>query len=507
MPAQKRPPKLADLVFGPPSERGKQILADFPALQVLRQHDPRGVNKMLKVVDDCDAYNRRYAEPMALEIDRRIGENHDYFNWDVVKAGCQYRFLSMAIPEGVGGTAGKYIITNMALAVHELCTTCGGIGLIFGAHALGISPLVTSGAMAHWDTVLYEIATEEKKGNPILMAYAITEPSAGTDVEDPEFLAKGKIGMEAKRTKGGYVINGRKCFISNGREAKYLTLTAALDRSRPLETWTTFLIEKDMPGYSTPRVERKMGQRASHATELLFEDVFVPDSHVLGYAGDGMANGILMVMGASRGPVGSIATGIATGAYNHFMAWAKERHNGHTPIEEERIRMAAADMYSMLSANRNLFINHALVADASMGKVLTHPMVRGTYLTPRPIRASKPMYKLLNSVAGKAFINTLLGAFISDEEMTHILALASMAKFHCADNGMRITSKALELMGPDDSPHRPWVEKAFRDAKLCQIYEGTNQLNRLCLYDTEISKELTVEIPRPIRTPVKVEVS
>ncbi len=498
---------LADLISAPPSERGKRLLAEFPALQVLYRHDRKGVNSMLKVVDDCDTYNRRYAEPMALEIDRRIGEDHDYFNWDVVKAGCQYRFLSLAIPEGVGGIAGKYIVTNMALAVHELCSTCGGIGLIFGAHTLGVSPLITAGAMAHWDTVLHEIAEEEKKGNPVLMAYAITEPSAGTDVEDPEFLAKGKIGMEAKKVKGGYVINGRKCFISNGREAKYITLTAALDRSRPLETWTTFLIEKDMPGYSTPRVERKMGQRASHATELLFEDVFVPDSHVLGYPGDGMANGILMVMGASRGPVGAIATGIATGAYNHFMAWAKTRRSGRAPIEEERIRMAAADMYGMLSANRNLFINHALVADASFGKVLSHPLVKSTYLTPRAIRTSKPMYKLLNSMAGKAFINTLLGFFVPDEDMSHILALASMAKFYCGDNAMRLTSKALELMGADGSAHRPWVEKAFRDAKLCQIYEGTNQLNRLCVYDTEISKELIVEIPRPFRTPVKVEVS
>jgi len=498
---------LDDMLGTAMSERGKQLLKDFPALQVLHKHDRKGVNGMIKVVDDCTEYNRRYAEPMALEIDERIGRDHDYFNWDIVKAGCQYRFLSLAIPEGVGGTASKYLVTNMALAVHELCSTCGGIGLIFGAHALGVSPLITAGAMAHWDTVLHEIAEEEKKGNPVLMAYAITEPSAGTDVEDPEFLAKGKIGMEAKKTKGGYVINGRKCFISNGREAKYLTLTAALDRNRPLETWTTFLIENDMPGYSTPRVERKMGQRASHATELLFEDVFVPDSHVLGYPGDGMANGILMVMGASRGPVGSIATGIATGAYNHFMAWAKTRRNGHKPIDEERIRMAAADMHAMLCANRNLFINHALVADASFGKVLAHPLVKSTYLTPRAIRTSKPMYALLNSMAGKAFINTLLGLFISDEDMTHILALASMAKFHCADNAMKITSKALELMGADDSEDRRWVEKCFRDAKLCQIYEGTNQLNRLCLYDTEISKELTVEIPRPFRAPLKVEVN
>ncbi len=488
-------------------ERGKQIIQEYPAIELLHKYHRREAESMLAVVEDCARFNREFARPRALELDRRIGEAPDYFDWDVAREGCKYRFFSLPIPKAMGRLAGKYMITSFGLATEEWCSTCAGMAMTFAAHALGAAPLVTSGAMAHWNTLFHEIMDEEAKGNPVMMAYAITEPSAGTDVEDPEFLAKGKIGMEARKTKGGYILNGRKCFISNGREAKYLTLTAALDRNRPLETWTTFLIEKDMPGYSTPRVERKMGQRASHATELLFEDVFVPDSHVLGYPGDGLANGILMVMGASRGPVGSIATGIATGAYNHFMDWAKTRRNGSKPIDEERIRMAAADMHAMLSANRNLFINHALIADASFGKVLSHPLVKGTYMTPRAIRTSKPMYMLLNSMAGKAFINALLGFFVPDEDMAHILALASMAKFHCADNGMKITSKALELMGSDDSEHRRWVEKSFRDAKLCQIYEGTNQLNRLCLYDTEISKELTVEIPRPFRTPVKVEVS
>jgi alkylation response protein AidB-like acyl-CoA dehydrogenase len=399
--------------------------------------------------------------------------------------------------------ASKYLVSGMALAMEELCSTCGGIGLMFGANSLGIAPLLTAGSMGHWDTVLGDIAEQEKKGNPVMMAYAITEPSAGTDVEDPGFLRVGKVGMEAKGVKGGYVLNGRKCFISNGREAKYVTLCAALDRNRPLETWTTFLIEKDMPGYSTPRVERKMGQRASHATELLFEDVFVPNSHVLGYPGDGMSNGTLMVMAASRGPVGAIATGIARGAYEHFLSWARASRNGHKPIEEERIQMALADMKAMLSQNRALYLNCTMVADAAVGKVLGSPPVQATFLIPRQIRISKPVYSLLNSKIGKVVVNTVMSLYIPDEEMTQVLALASMAKFTCGDNAMRICSRALELMGADDSEDRRWVEKCFRDAKLTQIYEGTNQLNRLCLYDTRISRELTVEIPRPFKQEVK----
>ena len=485
------------------SERGKLLLEEFPALSALHKYDRRNVNEMIKVVEDCAEFNRRYAASVALKIDERIGREPDYFDWEIVKAGCKYRFLSLPIPKGVGGVAGKYMVTTIALAIEELCSTCAGIGLVFGAHSLGVTPVLSSGAMGHWIPILGNIAEEEKKGNPILMAYAITEPSAGTDVEDPGFLRVGKVGTEAKRIKGGYVINGRKCFISNGREARYVTLCAALDRDRPLETWTTFLIEKDMPGYSTPRVERKMGQRASHATELLFEDVFVPDSHVLGYPGDGMANGILMVMSASRGPVGSIATGIARGAYEHFLNWARRSRNGHKPVEEERIRMALADMQAMLSQNRAMYLNCALMADAAFGKVLNSTLVKSTYLVPPQVRASRPVYSLLNSKLGKAFVNGVMSFYMQDEEMTHVLALASMAKFSCGDNAMRICSRALELMGADDSEDRRWVEKCFRDARLTQIYEGTNQLNRLCLYDARISRELVLKIPRPVKQEVK----
>jgi butyryl-CoA dehydrogenase len=481
------------------SERGRQLLLDFPPLAALREHDRKGIDEIIGLVEGCAAYKRDVALPMALELDEHMEREPEYFNWDMMREACKYNIFSLAIPKAVGGLADKYMISGMALAVEELCSACGGIGLALAAHSLGVAPVIASGAMAHWDTVLHEIVEEEKKGNPVLMAYGITEPSAGTDVEEPEFLEVGKIGMEARKTKGGYVLNGRKCFISGGSEAKYFTVTAATDRNRPLETWTTFLVERDMEGFSTPRVELKMGQRACHAAELLFEDVFVPDSHVLGYEGDGMANGILIIMAASRGPVGAIATGIARGAYEHFLAWARERRNGKRPIDEDRIRMSLAEMLGIIQENRGLYINHSLVGDAVFRSAFTHPVFLSAFLIPRSIRASRPYAALLNSYYGKAFVNILFRYFIKDDEVTDMLAKASLAKFNCADNAMELTSRALELMGTDDRVERRWVEKAFRDAKLTQIYEGTNQLNRLVVYNTEIARTLKVEVPGPFK--------
>lgn len=486
------------------SERGKQLLYDFPALAALRESDRKGVGGLIKIVEDCAEYNRRVALPRALELDERMEREPYYFDWEMMREACKIRIFSLCIPEVLGGQASKYLVSGMSLAVEELCSACGGIGLALAAHSLGVSPLLTSGAMAHWDTVLHEIVEEEKKGNPVVMAYAITEPSAGTDVEEPEFLEVAKIGMEAKRVKGGYVLNGRKCFISDGSEAKYFTVTAATDRSRPLETWTTFLVERGMEGFSTPRVELKMGQRACHAAELHFEDVFVPDSHVLGYEGDGMANGILFIMAASRGPVGAIATGIARGAFEHFLAWARAARNGKRPIDEDRIRMALAEMKAVLQENRGLYLNHSLCGDAVFRSAFTHPVFRAAFMVPRSIRTMKPYTAVLNSYYGKGLVNALFRWFIKDEGVTEMLSKSSLAKFACADNAMWLTSRALELMGTDDSPERRWVEKCYRDAKLTQIYEGTNQLNRLVVYNIDFAGTLGLEVPRPLKKGVKV---
>ncbi len=486
-----------------PSEIGKRVLKDSPILAALREHDREGIDGIIRLVEGCDEYNRRVALPRALELDQRMEREPEYFDWVIMREACRYRIFSLAIPESLGGMAGKYMVTGMALAVEELCSACGGIGLALAAHSLGVSPLVASGAMAHWETVLREIVEEEKKGNPVVMAYAITEPSAGTDVEEPEFLQVAKIGMEAKKVNGGYLLNGRKCFISGGSEAKYFTVTAATDRRRPLETWTTFLVEREMPGFSTPRVELKMGQRACHAAELNFEDVFVPQSHVLGFEGDGMANGILIIMAASRGPVGAIATGIARGAYQHFLSWTKTVRGGKRPIDQERIQMALADMQALIQESRGLYLAHSLCGDALFRRAFTHPLFKSAFLLPRKLRTSRAYSAFLNSYYGKSMVNAIFRRFIRDEDITDMLSKASLAKFTCADNSMELISRALELMGVNDSPERLWVEKCYRDAKLTQIYEGTNQLNRLVVYNVEIAGTLKIEVPRPFKRGVR----
>ncbi|MBC7230566.1 MAG: acyl-CoA/acyl-ACP dehydrogenase [Actinobacteria bacterium] len=479
------------------SETGSRLLREVPVLMSLRRHDPRGVDEILRIVESCAEFNRLHAEPVALELDSRMEKDPEYFDWDLARAACRYRLFSLVIPAVMGGLAGRYMLTAGSLAFEELCSTCAGIGNMIAASSLGASPMLTPGGMPHWDTVLHEMLEGEKRGEPVLMAYAITEPSAGTDVEEPRFLARARIGMEARKVRGGYLLNGRKCFISGGKEAKYLTVCAATDRERPLETWTVFLVHRDMEGFSVPRVEPKMGQRACHAAEILFEDVFVPDTHVMGYEGDGMSTGILTIMAASRGPVGAVGTGIARGVCRHFLAWARERRNGSRPLDEQHIRMAAADMVAAVQESRGLVLNHSLTGDAVFGRLLVNPLMKAIFALPREVRISRPYQAYLHSRHGKATAARLLRMLVSEDEMTRLLALASLAKFACTDNAVAVASRALELMGADGSEERRWVEKCYRDAKVTQIYEGTNQLNRLTYHDIEIGGDLRVELPRP----------
>ena len=478
---------------------GERLLRETPVLETLHGLDPRGVDEILGIAETCAEFARLHAEPRALELDERMEQDPEYFDRELVKAAGSYRLFSLVVPKVLGGLAGKYMLTAASLGVEEICSACAGIGNMIAATGLGACPLLTPGGMPHWDTVLHEIVEGEKRGEPVLMAYAITEPSAGTDVEEPHFLARARIGMEARRVKGGYLLNGRKCFISGGKEAKYLTVCAATDRSRPLETWTVFLVSRDMEGFSVPRVERKMGQRACHAAEILFENVFVPEENVIGYEGDGMSMGILAIMAASRGPVGAVGTGIARAVLKNFLSWARRERVGRKPIEEQRIQMEIADMAASIQECRGLILDHSLAGDKVFGSLLVNPMMKALFALPRELRLSRPYRSFLHSRLGKATSARLLRLLVSEDEMTRLLALASLAKFASTDMAMGIASRALQLMGPEDSEERRRVEKCYRDVKVTQIYEGTNQLNRLTWFMVEQEGSLRIELPRPPR--------
>jgi alkylation response protein AidB-like acyl-CoA dehydrogenase len=264
-------------------------------------------------------------------------------------------YLSDFLPKPLGSlplSAARFPLTLLqSIKMEELAAACGGFALLIGAHALGAAPLVFGGGIKGVSRFLLPAYRKSLAGTPHLFAFAITEPGGGSDVEDGEGALTLKPGVKARRTQGGWLLNGRKVFISGGDIASAVAVFAALE-NEGVESWTCFLVEKGKPGFSSPRKEMKMGQRVSSAAELLFEDSFVPDDHVIGDLRSGWAIN-RAVLNTSRIPVGAIATGIARGALESATEFARQnRLAGKRLLDYQDVQLTIAQMMIDVAAMR-----------------------------------------------------------------------------------------------------------------------------------------------------------
>jgi len=453
-----------------------------------RAGDPSTVRVLGDVRERAHAFAQQHVRPLALDIDQRAAADPRYVDWDLVKAGCEHGLLSLAIPSAAGGQGG--LVQEMCVTLEELCAACPGVGNIFGAHGLGMLPLLVTG-VTHWDGLLHDIAVAERQGRPVLMACAVTEPDAGTDVEEVGLMRRGKITSRAVHVAGGWRLNGTKRFISNGSLADWVTVCMPSDPKRPAETWTCFLVDAHSEGFSVGRVEHKMGQRACPAAELIFDDVFVPDERVVGRPGDGMPC-TLLVLAASRPAVAAIATGIARGAYDRVLGWLEQEP---TLIGRQQVQLALARMEEEIHLARQGYLDAATEVDATISPALHHPLVRAMRMVPSATRRRPLVRRWITSPWARQTTVAVLRHTVTDRAVTRSLALSSLAKAHAADVAVSVTGLALELVGLDAGEIRAELEKLWRDAKLTQIYEGTNQLNRLTVYRGLSRQETMVALP------------
>jgi alkylation response protein AidB-like acyl-CoA dehydrogenase len=484
-------------VYGGQRGAAPSLRESFPRLRQLERHD-RGYVRRL---EELQRRSRRFAElhlrALALDTDRRAGEDPDYFDWNLVRTGGRAGMLDFLLPTQVGGLGG--LSTECAVMMEELCAACSGLALIFGAHGLGISPLLLDGPL-HWD-VMGELASSARHGEPMLMACALTEPDAGTDVEDPDLLARGRVSSEARRVPGGYSLSGTKRFISNGSVARWLTVLMPVDPRRPVETWSCFLVDAESEGFSVARAEHKMGQRACPAAELVFDEVFVPDDRVVARVGDG-AGATLIVLAASRPPVGAIATGIARGAHERLLSWLRDEPEGRRLLQRQSVQLRLASMVERIHLARQAYMDAATELDvATLGAATDHPLLRSLRFVPHRAFARQRVRRAMTSPLARDALAAFLNRATSNAAVTRSLGLSSLAKARGGDVAMAVTQDALEIAGLTDAPVRGELEKLWRDAKLCQIYEGTNQLNRIEVYKALVAEETMPALP-PLRSRV-----
>jgi butyryl-CoA dehydrogenase len=445
----------------------------FPLSSALKESRSGVYEQCRGVMLRAREFAEAHVAPRAVAWDQEAGDRHGFVPWAAIDAGLPYGFLGMNVPGVLGG--GNLGVSAACVFAEELAAADAGVYVIYGAHALALSLVIASLDLPVMARLAHEIVEGEAKGTAVLLALAHTEPSGGSDVEDVDDIRHADLRSRFRRVAGGVRLDARKVFISNGSIARYQVVTAFEDTRRPLETMAAFLVPSDAAGLSTGRVERKLGQRLSPAVEVICEDVFVPSSHVIGFDDGGRA--IDTTLSLSRGPVGAMATGIIRGTLERTLAYLEQKRiRGRWLFEEQWVRLALADMLAALQAARGLYMDAGLASDA-------WGIPRLMALLPAHVPASVRHHAAYEAVLARPGVTRQMRALyrrqVPGEQLQRLVSHASIAKFACSDAAVRVSMQAMEILGEDANDPRWGIEKAMRDAKLAQIFEGTNQINRL----------------------------
>ncbi len=357
---------------------------------------------------------REFAETEIKPIVPEYDENQE-FPWVTVKKMAELNLLGLIFPNEYGGAGVGYI--SYAIAVEEISRVCGAHGITVAAHnSLCSNHIYISGTEDQKKKYLVPLAQGAKIG-----AWGLTEPAAGSDA--------GATETTAVLDGDEWVLNGQKTFITHGSIADTAVIIAATDRSKAHKGISSFIVDCDTPGYSTGTKENKLGLRCSDTAEIVMEDCRIPQENLLGNI-DNAFSDVLAVLDGGRISIAAMALGIAQGALDESIKYAKEREQFGRPISKfQAIQWMIADMSTEIEAAR-----------------------------------------LLTYKAG----------YLKDKGM-QVTKASAMAKLYAAEVGMRACTKAIQIHGGYGYTKDYPVERFFRDIKLCEIGEGTSEIQRLVI--------------------------
>jgi acyl-CoA dehydrogenase len=346
-----------------------------------------------------------------------IAAHHDQtgeFPMAVMRKAWELGLSSESIPPEYGGVG--LSLFDAVLVVEELAWGCAGMATSIMCNDLGLTPILVGGSEDQKKEWLGYLTQSFR-----MVSFCLSEPGAGSDVAGLQLLAE--------KDGDHYVLNGTKCWITNGGVADLYSVFATLDRSTRHQGVCAFVMPRDTPGITVGKKEDKMGQRASDTRVIHFDNVRVPASQRLGEEGEGFKIA-MRTLDCTRPSIGGLAVGIARRALEESVKYAKERKAFGFPIAGfQAVQFMLADMAKDIEAARLLTQQSAWMID-------------------RGLRASKH---------------------------------SSFAKCFATDMAMRVTTDAVQVFGGNGYTKEYPVEKLMRDAKLMQIYEGTNQIQRLVI--------------------------
>jgi alkylation response protein AidB-like acyl-CoA dehydrogenase len=372
----------------------------------LLSDEQREIRELVRTV------TRERIAPRAAEIDESGA-----FPWDVVDAFREHELFGLAIPEEWGGAGVGTLM--MLVAIEEVSKACATSGIILGVQELGSIPIRLAGNDEQKARYLPRLASGE-----VLGAYGLTEPGSGSD--------SAAMRTVARRDGSDYLLSGSKRFITSAGVADLYTVFAKTDPDAGHRGISAFLVEKELSGFEVGRIEPKMGIKGSTTGELFFTDCRVPAENLLGEEGDGFKIA-MRVLDRSRPGVAAQALGIAQGATDYAVEYAKTRETMGKPISQHQLIAAKlADMETRTEASRLL------------------------------------LYK----------VGAMLDEGLDGPEVTKA---AAQAKLFCSDTAMAVTTDAVQVLGGYGYIREYPVERMMRDAKITQIYEGTNEIQRLVI--------------------------
>ncbi len=478
-----------DLKFGLQAE-APDLVRTVPALARLKKIAPAYIEKAEQAQAVCRRFAREEIAPRVLETDQQCSQDPRYFDWDLWRRANQSKLTIASIPEQLGGL-GWHALAN-AVMVEELSAACLATASNIAFNTFGLL-----GAMVECRTgtimeIIRRMTAAQQKAEPLFWSWAITEPSAGTDMEEAEAMAAMRPSTSARKVDGGYVINGSKCFITNGSLAHFVLANVPVDPAAPRDTMATFLISADTKGFSVGRVERKCGQKASQTTELFFKDVFVPDENMWEPPGRGLRH-TREILSITRGYIGTAGLGLARGALERCLVFAAKKKVGdHRLIDEDWVRFMIADTLQEMAMVRNACYNFAVALDTRHVWQLFEalPVKVALNLLPRRLILSDAVMALADQRFLDQAGNRLKNRLVSDETVEEFVRHGSAVKVAGTDLAVKTASRMLDIVGLEGMDSAHGLEKCFRDAKITQIYEGSNQANRIDLFNLEIGRLL-----------------
>jgi alkylation response protein AidB-like acyl-CoA dehydrogenase len=348
------------------------------------------------------------------------------FAWEMVDLMRENGLYGIDFPEAYGGSGAGMLA--LAIAVEELSKVDAACGLLVADHELGSLPIMLAGDEEQKQRFLPQLATGEH-----LAAFALTEPAAGSDVA--------RLRCRAIKDGDSYILNGTKNFITNGGVADIITVYAVTDpEGKPHKSAGVFVVEKETSGFSVGKKEDKLGIRWSDTVELIFEDCKIPAENLLGQEGEGF-HVMMKTLDFSRPGVAAQALGIAAGALEYSTAYAKERESFGKPIiRHQGVGFKLAEMAMRIEAARQLLYKTCALYQEQ----------------PKDMSRMSP----------------------------ELIRMSAMSKCYCGDVAMWATIEAVQVLGGYGYIKEFPVERMMRDAKITQIYEGTNEIMRLVISGT-----------------------